>query len=540
MPLDAQTAAARLRAAGTADVPALVGAPPRDLRRSPAAAQVARHAARAGLFLTHYEHRAQLELPWAWLAPGSEGDAAPPQWRSGVLPERKYQSFRHDQALGSMHPGHRGKWSTHELCHGLVGHAWAPDATPFFLATAGRLAELLPVALYYFFDEAFLRRCPDHDGGGALFRSFCPACEELASFDPDAPGAVAFIEQGLDFIDRELAAVARSRRLGRPISHRFATLDLASDGVAYALAHGPRLSSPEFARWSAAFDRQRSEDLDALEQRVLDVTAAVLGEPLVDPPHSAEVGRLRAICGDLAWRLFTVQADTDGDAARQLEGILEDLADDAQAGHPQGPLRAVQAYRALCDEWELLPPEDLEAVGYALPGLRPRPVLAEGLLTACPLSSPRADVAAFAAHDLASPERRPLAERWLRWLPFGGLLRELAAYEAALVTTGREVALPGGDGTVRLARGARVLRFSCDPGALASAPEGPLQAEGEPVALGFVRGADGDLVVAELDPDAAQALLTLGEGAPSPLGEEATAALLDLGLIVPARWTERA
>ena len=35
--------------------------------------------------------------------------------------------------------------------------------------------------------------------------------------------------------------MARSRREGRPVPHRHGTLDLASDGVAYAVAHGLRL-----------------------------------------------------------------------------------------------------------------------------------------------------------------------------------------------------------------------------------------------------------------------------------------------------------
>ncbi len=529
---DPDSAAEALRSLGVGGVPAIDGAPPRDLVRSPAAAAVARHAARSGLFLTHYEHRVQLELPWSWLPEGADDGGAPPAWTGGVLPERKYQSFRHDDALGSMHPGHRGKWSTHELCHGLVGHAWAPDATAFFLATAGRLAELLPVALYYFFDEAFLRRCPDHAGGGALFRSFCPACEAVASFDPGAPGARSAVADGLAFLDRELAAIARSRRLGRPISHRLHTLDLASDGVAYALAHGPRLASPEFAAWVDAFDRGRSEDLDALEARVLAVAAALLGGDVAPLAPSPDAGRRRWIAADLAWRFATVRAETDGDAAEGLDALLARLA--AEADEPGGPARAAAAYRALLEDWELPPPEDLEATGYRWAAPTSSGPIAAGLLSACPRSARAGDVDAFAAWDLAHPERRPLADRWASWLE-GGPLRELARYEAALVGAGREVTLPGGSGPVRLARGARVERFACDVAAL----DERLEPTGEARTLAFVRSADGDVLVAELEAGAAEVLGALGEGGRPELGDDAVAALLELGVLVPAAWAER-
>jgi hypothetical protein len=524
---DARLATDRLQNTAASIAPAITGAPSRDLIRSPAAAHVARHAAASGLFLFHYEHRAQLDLPEEWLPEGADELGAPPHWLGGVLPERKYQSFRHDQALGSMHPGHRGKWSTHELCHGLAGHAWAPDATPFFLATAGRLAELLPVALYYFFDEAFLRRCPDHAGRGALFRSFCAACEEQAGFDGEAPGR-SFVEEGLRFVDRELAEVARSRRLGRPTSHRFATLDLASDGVAYALAHGPRLRSEAFARWTERFGG-RSPDLDALEARVLAVTEGVLGGEL-DPLPGGPSG-LRWIAEDIGWRLGTVWSETDGDAARGLDAIMDQLAMDTHKGDPEAVTKALAAYRALYEEFELLPPDELEAVGYPL-ATPWAGTVGEGLESLG--SANIGDVGAFAAFDLTHPERRPLADRWATWLPAGSD-KDLARYQAAVACARGEIALPGGASTVRLARGARVEVFECDVVALA---EGRTDGEG-PTALGFVRSGEGELILVELDPAAATALGRLGDGATSPLPEGDTGALLELGLLVPAAYTER-
>jgi hypothetical protein len=123
------------------------GAPPRDYLRSPAAARIGRLARIEELFCFHFERRAALELPDEWIAPGCEADAEAPGWQDGKLAERKYQSFRHDLLIGSFHPGHRGKWTTHELCHALIGSAWRPDGSALFHTCAARLAELLPVLL---------------------------------------------------------------------------------------------------------------------------------------------------------------------------------------------------------------------------------------------------------------------------------------------------------------------------------------------------------------------------------------------------------
>lgn len=215
------------------------GSPESDYCRSPAAARVGSFAAQSGLRLFHYELREQFDLPAGWLPEEiAEEHSLSPEWERGVLAERKYQSFRHDQMLGGFNPGHRGKWSTHELCHGLVGFGYRIDPSPLFIATAGRLAELVPVVLWYFLDEIGLQRCPIHQGGGALFRVYCPDCERLAGSARTSQPVEPLLQEAAAFMDRELAAVARSRRTGRPVPHQWATLNLCSDGLAYAHAHG--------------------------------------------------------------------------------------------------------------------------------------------------------------------------------------------------------------------------------------------------------------------------------------------------------------
>lgn len=566
---DALREEARALAAG-APLPAIPGAPAAELRRSPAAARVARAAARDGLFLFHYEHVAHRALLDAWVPEAEPALGDPPRWADGVLPERKYQGFRHDQAPGGFHPGQRAKWTAHELAHGLVGFGWRADATPFWLALAGRLGEAVPVALWYFLDEAFLRRCPDHADAGALFGAGCAACERAAGPDPDDPHAAARLADGARFLDGELAAVARSRRLGRPVPHRWATLDLATDGIAYAAAHGPRLRSAPFQRWVEAFavrDGGWSEELDRLEARVDALGRHLLGGPPPAPlAPDPEAGRARWVAQDLGWRLLTVAEETEGAAATGLLELVDRLAALTAPEPPalDATLRAVIAgYRALAAEWVLPPAAEAFAVGHPLPdGLGSHvPGLLRGVRSATPLTARalgrplRRHVAAFAGADLAHPDRALLADRWADWLGrapgVSPAVRDLARYEAALrdPTPGDGVAgaLGPGDGPVRLAPGARALHPTVDvveladrltDGAPAAAPALAAEAPARPTRLVVVPAGSERLVV-EVDEATARALEGLGEGGDWPLDRREAARLTGLGVLVPARWAER-
>lgn len=547
------------------------GMPDNEARRSPAADAVARLAARDGLFCFHFEHRAHLPLPEAWVDPSDPTLADPPEWDGGILPERKYQSFRHDLPIGSFHPHHRAKWSTHELCHGLVGFAWRPDATPFFTATAGRLAELLPVVLWYTFDEAFLRRCPDHDGGGALFRTFCPACERAAMATPDAKHAESHIREGLRYLDRELAAIARSRRLGRPICHRFATLDLASDGVAYALAHHERLSSPAFARFAERFTVSGGglcTDLDTLEARVWSVASGILGEdiPATLAP-SAEQGRARWTLQDLGWRLLQIASETEGTARHALHTIVDGLARHIPATvEPKAvvPLAdalqvAASTYGDLAAAFSLPPPEAVFALGYpAHPIGDATEQITAGLGSACPLLSEGSEsglrdaVRAFLSADV--PRRGHLARRWSDWMGSRteGVLADLARWEAAVAELPRSATphLPGPAASTRwqLRPGFTALRFghdvlrlaeridagevAVDPSTLAVQVHGGHAPPPEPQGLVLGRDGSGQVMLLDVDPDTA-ARLAAGPFEEHELDEHDHASLAELGAIVP-------
>ncbi len=556
----------RTRAAALSDAlpVAIPDVPAGELARSPAAHRVAELAAQSGLFLFHYEHRAHLELPEAWVPAGQPELASPPTWDGGVLPERKYQSFRHDLPLGGYHPGHRAKWSTHELCHGLVGFAWKPDASPLFLATAGRLAELLPVVLWYGLDEAFLRRCPDHRGRGALFRELCPRCEALAAATAEDPDAERHLEMARAFLDGELAAIARTRREGRPVAWHHATLNLCSDGLAYAAAHGSRLCSPEFARYIEAFGVAGAAwhtSLDELEERVVAVARAICGADLDPHVPTPEHGRWLWTLQDLGWRLIQIRAQTEGDAATQLDRIIADLADAVPEAHERGAAAVVQAHQAyteLFDSWFVPSPTDVFAVGYPLPDGLGSSVsqLEAGIRSAMPLTTAvlESDLGTYSAwlaqHD--DWARRPLAERFASMLdgPVGALAQLEAAVGAPVTRDPHAVSLGTQGERFRLARGCRILDLELDAVELAEGVElgtllfdealQPLHTDGALLELRpttLLVGADlvGDRLVLDLSDDTAQRLRNIPEDG-IDLHTDELRAIHQLGVLVPVRW----
>lgn len=512
------------------------GAPARDYQRSPAAAAVGRLAALDGLFAFHFEHRRHLDLPERW---SSRED--PMRWTQGVLAERKYQSFRHELAVASFHPGHRSKWGTHELCHALVGFSWSANATPLFHATAARVAELLPVALWYFFDEAFLRRCPDHEGGGGLYRTLCPGCERVAAPWLNDPWAVAHIEDGLAFVEGELDAVRRTLKDGRPVPHVVGTLDLCSDGLAYARAHHDRLNSEVFAMWMDRFAVDGggwSPSIPTLIERLEAVLAAVLMgadlEPLC-PPDEHD----RWMRQDLGARLLQVLADTDGECATALLGVVDGLA----SGDPIE--RVVAAYAELEIDWYVPETQSVFACGYPIEQTghgSDIDQLSEGLRSALPATCLLAGdelsdwVRGFAPADRW--ERRGLGRRFAAFLLRRGPLiaAELARFEACLAhplptDVDRNRVLGVGQGPWRLAEGVEVLRFAWDVVALRDAVlsgETPPEPSGVVLVVGT---ADGERVMAEVDTSVADAV----EAGRVPDGA-VMAELAELGLCTPARW----
>jgi len=503
----------------TFDVP---GAPDHELAQSGAASVVGELARASGLRLAHFEHRVHLPLPEPWRPGGRPDLEGAPVWRGGTLVEHKYAHFRYDNPVGSFHPGHRGKWTAHELCHALVGFVWRPDATPLFHSLAARLQEVLPVALWYFLDEADLRRCPEHDG--PLFDLRCPRCEEAAKGGGELRDG-SWFDRGRDFIDRELAAIRKSIRLGRPVGHRFATLDLRSDSLAYVAAHDLRLRSPELDRHLALFHGPHTghfATFDEVEARVLALYDAMY-EDIPDFTLALKPDPSGWAAQDVAWRLACVGAECEGEARAEIDILIERLAN--------GELATVlSAYEALHEAFYVPDPADVFAVGYDLPGGYGRSAaqIADGVAQTCPETAARLGcdleplTAAFVADD--APWRAPLARRFAAWLARHdtGAVADLAAYEAAVT---HAVADPVADALgevghgLRVADGVEVLSLAHDP-TVPSCPE-------RPTYLAVRRTSGGDTVVAELPGEDLR---------PEILDEETRDSLRALGVLVPARY----
>jgi hypothetical protein len=539
--------------------PHVDGAPDAEHLRSPAARRIAVLASRSQLFFAHYEQRVMLPLPASWHPAHAEPEP-PPRFAGGVLPEPKYGAFRHDLMVASFHPSHRAQWTAHELCHVLVGFAFRPSAPLLFHALAAWLAELLPVSLWYFFDEAHLRRCPRHAGQGPLFQLHCDACEAqaLKGPRPDDAEARRRIREGRAFMDRELRALARAKRLGHCEGTRYATIDLASDALAYARAHGPRLLAPETARWAELFFAPQQglhADLDALEARVLAVRDALLGEGRV-APHRAS--RWDYAAQDVGYRLFTLATWLGDGRSAELVAMAERLAG---TRNPAGLRRVIADYTALSAERRprrasaLPPAEALFAVGYPLVERhgRSHAQIAEGVASACPSSCAALGrklpelVAAFVEQD--APARVALGRRFAAYLARErpGPIAELAALEAAVcharAPSAELATLPAREAAgeqVTLAEHAELVHAehavaSAEPSAVARLPKGAAHY------LGVVRGADGAIDVIAL-PEAAGRALLLGGGRPCEraelgLGDDDVEALLDAGLLAPAAYT---
>ncbi|MBM65589.1 MAG: hypothetical protein CMH55_05070 [Myxococcales bacterium] len=404
-------------------------APPRgELSWSPAAQWVGEEAARLGLLVSQFEAWEPPPTPAHWLPEGRPDLTVAPRWQRGVLVEGKYQAHTHDRRIASYHPGYRAKWMAHEYLHGIVGFAWHPEGSDFFHALAAWQAEILPVAIWYFHDEYGLRRCPEHQGGGPLFRVFCAACETVAGDGPLAPSnddRCRWYEAGRAFVEEQLAGVRASVKAGDFEARPWASLDLASDGTAYAQAQSGRLESEAFRRFMDLFPPP-ADSLEAFEARILQVLDALEQGHALDEPGSDWRAR------DLCWRLLSLWSDCEGEVR---EHIL-DLAQQQAQGFDQFPA-VLAAYRQLHEDWYLPEADGLFAVGYPLgfDGLgRSIPRVRAGLASVCPLTLEAADpslIQAFASQD--GLERSPLVQRFQRFLErqdVGAELGELMAMEA--------------------------------------------------------------------------------------------------------------
>lgn len=529
----------------------LPDAPLAELNRSPSARAVGELAAASQLVLSHFEHRAALEPPEAWLPPDRPDLGDRPVWGDGILLEGKYTSFRQDSMVASFHPGHAPKWTAHELLHPLVGFAWHKNPTRFFLAMGARLAELLPVTLYYFLDEAFLSRCEAHRDLGPLYAVYCSDCEKAAAEGPRRTDARAeqYLEEGTRFFERELRAVERSIKLGAPVASPFGSIDLCSDALAYIGMQGDRLKSADWAWFMERFYGMPGTgchaDLESLIARARALFSHLVGQGRAEP---WSVPRALWMVRDVAARVLEVRVQCEGTAADALQGWLETLAESPTLATLE---TAIRAYEALSVEYELPDPGELFAVGYRLPAGygRSKSQLEQGIHSACPRTyellgrtgQRREAVDAFSEAD--SFERVPLGRRFSAFVQktLGGEAGELALVEAAITH-----APPADAGLRTLSREpARAPRYrrSPDVGLVEAGPfalkklgiRSPGKAR---VLLAIQRSLEGRARVYPLSPAHGSLIRALDAGAVLPLDEDLKN-LIQQGLVIPMAYEDQ-
>ncbi len=510
-----------------------------------AGARVFALAEAAGVGRSHFEYHVVLPDPWAPEGRPDLGEIG--AWNNGVLPETKFRHFRLDRPLGSFHPGQRAKWTAHELCHQLVGFAWWPGMSRLHIATMARVAEALPVALWYFFDDMGRARCPDHVAVDAFSEPFCRACERLAGAEAvDDPNAESRLDAGRAFLSREIDGALRGLGEGRVVHTPWNSIDLASDGLAWSSAHGARLQSATFAEWMEAFQGWGSGWRRSLDELVAGIDALAGHLAGGDPPVVPLCPPAARAAADLAWRFLVIRR---GLAMRNKKGreFLDKLVLRLKDGEPASAVAAAYA-----EAPRGLPSQEVAcAVGYAIGpestlGLGFEQV-AQGIESALP-----ATVAVLRAHDQLDEAqarffaadravRRPLARRFADSLPPGTPVAELANLEAALADPGPApldaLALApdlSEDTPLRLGTSVEIVTTEHD---VVPMLQGFAPAPG-PATTVVVRGADGLPRVVPLSAWAARHCerMWAGQVAPIPPDEGGERrALVELGAWVAAR-----
>lgn len=335
--------------------------PELDLNRSSIAKHIGKLAEMNGLFLSHYEYRQQFDAPDIWKNSNRLDLEFDVGWENGSLKEFKYQSFRNDIRIGSFNPAHQNKWTSHELCHGLVGFAWNKNWQFFDHAIAARLSELLPVVVYYFYDEADCQRCEKHAFPN-IFYGYCAECELKSHLGPkeNAEQRSFWMKKGKQFFDNEMRSIKASLEQRRCFYHIDHHLNLMSDGLAYASQQYKRISSPEYIDFIERFytDKDYFSTIEDLMRHVEQVHDDLLMERLVDykfgDPNSHKIK-------DLAWRFYELSAD----CSDELKESILNLIDEVTTNFDKDDFDyALNSYKNLLEEWELPEIDDIYAFGY--------------------------------------------------------------------------------------------------------------------------------------------------------------------------------
>lgn len=336
--------------------------PEKDRKRSSRAQSVIKFAELKELGIFHFEMRKQMDEPEEW----STGLAEDYRWNKGFLHEGKYSAFKTDCLLASFQPAHRSQWSSHELLHNIVGFSWVEKGSLFYHALSSRLSELLPVALFYFFDEIDSVKCERHRFSSALYGETCFECEK--TFGLESVERSFYKDQAQAFVKQEIEAIKKSIHTGVMYENVFSGLNLTSDAMQFAKMQYPRLTDPVC---SSLFNDYFVNEglvhtsLDSLLERVETVFEALMENDFSPLNDLNMPDKQRALALDIASRLSLMKkhVEQDKDLLKRIDALLETEFSNLKSGSFDS---CIEKYTNLSDEYELIPAEDIFAVGVPL------------------------------------------------------------------------------------------------------------------------------------------------------------------------------
>ena len=332
-----------------------------DVNRSKFSSYIYQQASKNDFFLYHFEYRYLLDLPEIWK---NDGDQEA-YWTNGILKEDKYQHFRNDSRIGSFNPSHSSKWTSHELTHLLTGFAWNSDFSYFDIAIAARLAELIPVIVFYYWDEAYTKRCAKHKEQ-ASYGKLCFECEKLAEINPDDPIAEKLMEEADKFFHSEIESIKKSIKEEKFNFNPYWKLDLMSDAISYTKHQSKRLQSLEFHEFIEKFHPKNTGLYRTIDEFLAHIESLYKNMKVQKNLKKFDGNRDLWISQDIAWRFTSFQLTSQSESVKEECSIfIDELAENKNIESIQ---KCIEDYWQIYNqnEDEFLHPDMLFGVGYQI------------------------------------------------------------------------------------------------------------------------------------------------------------------------------
>jgi hypothetical protein len=336
-----------------------LGADPKDYLRSTVSKRIFELAEKQQLLFAHYEYRWPIPIPGHWLPQQGGYQQGEAVWQNGVLSEQKYQSFRHDSAVCNFHPGQSSKWGAHELCHKLVGFAWKEEGDLLFHTLSAWAAEVLPVTVYYFWDEIDSYKCARHKEFGGSPSIYCHDCEERVEIQTHKKSKL--LEEGWTFLEQQLQAIEASWKAKRLLPAPYQNLDLADDAYHYMLSQQPRMASDVYKDFMSNVvpNQVYVKSIEDLLLKIRKVAKAIVEDASMD---SLNLEKKDWIVLDIGFRGLELAESMDEESKSIFTDLIYDFIQTKDLEN------FVANYSNLAEEIHLPKPQEFFGVGYELWG----------------------------------------------------------------------------------------------------------------------------------------------------------------------------